>query len=179
MTHKELLEQFITNSIDFVVIGGIALRLYNSPRLTHDIDLAVRTLDVDIVTELMYRNGYYLITNVGNDSVSIVLNLEKAQTWLTREKAGSASFIQLIASPESTEIPMEKIDLSSQVDILFELGIPIMRLIADAHLVQLGDLSFRVASREDLITLKRLRSDRSAVDEEDIRFLQSLDEDAP
>ena len=42
MTHKQLLELFIEHGIDFVVVGGVALRLYNSPRVTHDIDLAVK-----------------------------------------------------------------------------------------------------------------------------------------
>ena len=35
MTHKELLKLFLEHDIDFVVVGGVALRLYNSPRVTH------------------------------------------------------------------------------------------------------------------------------------------------
>jgi Uncharacterised nucleotidyltransferase len=146
MTHKELLELFITHGIEFIVLGGVALRLYNSPRLTHDIDLAVRTLDVDAVTELMYRNGYYLIMEVRDDSVPIAANHTDAQAWLTLQKAGSASLIQLAAASRSLEIPMQQIDLS-----------------------------FRGASRDDLITLKKLRSDKSSVDADDIRYLESLD----
>ena len=62
MTHKELLKLFVTHEIDFVVVGGVALRLYNSPRVTHDIDLAVKSLDLDKIIALMYENSYYLIT---------------------------------------------------------------------------------------------------------------------
>ena len=139
--------------------------------------MILRTLDVDAVTDLMYRNGYHLITEVRDDAVSIAANHTDAQTWLTLQKAGSASFIQPATASKSLELPMEQIDLSSQVDILFELGIPVMRLIANSRLVQLGDLSFRVASRDDLITLKKLRSDKSSVDADDIRYLESLDGD--
>ncbi|MFP4492066.1 MAG: hypothetical protein ACLFNZ_11365, partial [Spirochaetaceae bacterium] len=60
--------------------------------------------------------------------------------------------------------------------VLFELGIPIMRLKEHARIINLGDLSFRVASIEDLITLKEQRSDKSFTDEEDIRFLENLKE---
>lgn len=40
MTHKEILQLLKDNNIPFVVIGGTALRVYNSPRVTHDIDIA-------------------------------------------------------------------------------------------------------------------------------------------
>ena len=46
MDKKRLLRLLYENKITAVLIGGIALRLYNSPRVTHDIDLAVRTLDI-------------------------------------------------------------------------------------------------------------------------------------
>ncbi len=177
MTHKELLKLFIANNIDFIVIGGLALRLYNSPRVTHDIDIAVRTLDVDKVMDLMYRNSYHLITDVNDESVMVALSCREAKTWVSLNKAGSLSFISPMGIPSEKEIPMEQIDLSSQVDILFELGVPIMRLIRNSRTIQLQDISFRVASREDLITLKKQRSDRSTTDEDDIRYLESLGED--
>jgi hypothetical protein len=177
MTHKELLKLFTTHDIDFVVIGGLALRLYNSPRLTHDIDIAIRTLDVDRVIELMYRNSYLLINDVQDKSLTVALTYREAQEWVGIHNAGSLSFIIPVANPSGLEIPMEKIDLSSQVDVLFELGVPIMRLIQNSRMIQLQDISFRVASREDLITLKKQRSDKSPADEDDIRYLESLNEE--
>jgi hypothetical protein len=38
MTHKELIVHLRNNNIPFVLIGGTAMRLYNSPRATFDID---------------------------------------------------------------------------------------------------------------------------------------------
>ena len=69
---------------------------------------------------------------------------------------------------------MQTVDISSQVDILFELGIPIMRLKKNARLIQLQDISFRVAAIDDLIALKEQRSDKSWTDEQDILYLKNL-----
>ena len=66
------------------------------------------------------------------------------------------------------------IDIASQVDVLFELGIPIMRLKENSRIIELQDLSFRFASIDDLITLKEQRSDKSWTDEQDIRYLKNL-----
>jgi len=174
MTHKELLKLIIEHDIDFVVVGGVALRLYNSPRVTHDIDIAARTLDLDKIIALMYESSHYLITRVKADTITIALTAAKAQQWVEQTKSGSISFVSLQSEPQQPDVHMQAIDLSSQVDILFELGIPIMRLKENARLIQLQDISFRVASIDDLITLKEQRSDKSWTDEQDIRYLKSL-----
>ena len=174
MTHREFLTLLVENGIDFVVIGGVALRLYNSPRVTHDIDIAVRTLDLDTIISLMYSHSYYLVTDIREKTVFIALDSEEAERWVEQTKAGSISFILPYNTPEHPAVPMENIDISSQVDVLFELGIPITRLKKHARLIQLQNVSFRVASIEDLITLKEQRSDKSPVDEEDIRYLKSI-----
>lgn len=174
MTHREFLTLLVENGIDFVVIGGVALRLYNSPRVTHDIDIAARTLDLDTIISLMYSHSYYLVTDIHEKTVLIALDSEEAERWVEQTKAGSISFILPNNTPEHPAVPMENIDISSQVDVLFELGIPITRLKEHARLIQLQDVSFRVASIEDLITLKEQRSDKSPADEEDIRYLKSI-----
>ena len=136
MTHKELLKLFAEHDIDFVVVGGVALRLYNSPRVTHDID--------------------------------------QAGQWVEHTKSGSLSFVALHSEPQQSEVLMQTVDISSQVDVLFELGIPIMRLKENARLIHLQDIYFHVAAIDDLIKLKEQRSDKSWTDEQDIRYLKSL-----
>ena len=174
MTHRELLKLLVENNIEFVVIGGVALRLYNSPRVTHDIDIAARTLDLDNIIALMYSRSYYLVTGVQEENVFIALNSKEAGQWVEQTKAGSISFVLLYKTPDQRKVPMGNIDTSSQVDILFELGIPIMRLKEHARIIQLQDVSFPVASIEDLITLKEQRTDKSPADEDDIRYLNSI-----
>ena len=174
MTHKELLKLLAEHDIDFVVVGGVALRLYNSPRVTHDIDLAVKSLDLDKIIALMYENSYYLIRRVKADTITIALTADQAGKWVEQSKSGSLSFVALHSEPQQSDVHMQTVDISSQVDVLFELGIPIMRLKENARLIQLQDISFRVAAIDDLIKLKEQRSDKSWTDEQDIRYLKSL-----
>ena len=114
MTHKELLKLFRSHDIDFVVVGGVALRLYNSPRVTHDIDLAVRTLDLDTIISLMYAHSYYLLTEVEADAVYLSLNERDAGQWIENVKTGSLSFIQPLQTPRQRRVAMEALDLSTQ-----------------------------------------------------------------
>lgn len=173
MTHKQLLKLLTTEGLEFVVVGGTAMRLYNSPRVTHDIDIAVRTLDIDRLLELMYRAGYSLITGVSDTSLTICPSLPQADAWISRTKPGSISLVQCDHQGD-TAVPMERVDIASQVDFLFELCIPVIQLRRNARTIQLQDISFPVASIEDLIRLKQARSDRSPADDDDIRFLRSL-----
>ncbi|TVR03721.1 MAG: hypothetical protein EA403_06335 [Spirochaetaceae bacterium] len=173
MTHKELLTNLVAEGVEFVVIGGTALRLYNSPRVTHDIDLAIRALDVDHVVDVMYRLGYCLVTSVTETHAAVCSSAAAARAWIERESPGSASFV-MVAGEVASEVPLDHIDVASQVDFLFELTIPAMHLRKNARRIELPDLSFLVASVDDLIRLKEARSDRSAADEDDLRFLRAL-----
>jgi hypothetical protein len=179
MTQKEILELLVKNGISYVVIGGVALRLYNSPRVTNDIDIAVRTLDVDSIISLMYSHSYFLVTDVGDDFIAVAPNPEEASGWIEKTKCGSISFFAVTRKPETSRVPMESIDISSQVDFLFELGIPIARLRKNAKTISLKEFEFPVASIDDLIVLKEQRRDKSETDEQDIRFLKNLLEKKP
>lgn len=174
MTHKELLEQLTFRGIPAVLIGGTALRMYHSPRVTHDIDLAVRTLDVDTIIELMYEKNYCLIKSLDSEFLEIAEDVTQAKIWVETEKPASLSFIRNTADIDPKHIALENVDITSQVDFLFELGIPLMKLLKRSKTVVLGNISFQLASIEDLIVLKEQRADRSTTDDEDIRYLNSL-----
>lgn len=156
------------------------MRLYNSPRVTHDIDIAIRTLDVDRVIRLMYQHEYVLVSAVYEQHIQIVTNAAAASRWAERNKSGSLSFISRPPSPlpstgkTSPSIPFDQVDVSSQVDFLFELCLPVTRLLQRARRIDLPGLSFAVADIHDLIQLKQTRTDRSSVDDQDIRYLQNL-----
>ena len=132
---KEVLRLLYSNQIDAVLIGGIAMRLYNSPRVTHDLDLAVRTLDIDKITELMYEYGYYLVTAVENDSAQICLSADEANQWIIDTKSGSTTFIGFEKTQPSAQVALQEIDITTQIDYLFEPGIPVMRLKKNAKKV--------------------------------------------
>lgn len=174
MTHKDLLKLLTENDIDFVVIGGTALRIYNNPRVTHDIDLSIRIMDVDNVVRLMYKHSFYLVQSLKPAHCILALTSENAVAWIDREKVGSAAFVQTRTLPQQSKISNSEVNITSQVDFLFELAIPFPRLRQQARIVELDDVSFPVASPEDLLFLKKKRPDKDSADYDDIRFLQEL-----
>ncbi len=150
------------------------MRLYNSPRVTHDLDLAVRTLDIDKITELMYEYGYYLVTAVENDSAQICLSADEANQWIIDTKSGSTTFIGFEKTQPSAQVALQEIDITTQIDYLFEPGIPVMRLKKNAKKVPIDDFFILLASVPDLLALKENRPDKNGADYTDIQFLKDL-----
>jgi hypothetical protein len=153
----ELTRELMERGIVPIVVGGVAMRIYDSPRVTQDLDLAIRTLDVDDIIDLMYDLGYLLVTGVDDEAAHLAADRSAAQRWLAVENPGSLSFV---AAPTDVDGGYEpyyvnhaSIDIESQVDFLYELA---------------------VSSPADLIALKEARSDHSADDEADIAFLMRL-----
>ncbi len=171
---KQLLRDLYENQITAILIGGIALRMYNSPRVTHDLDLAVRTLDIDKIIDLMYGHGYYLIVSVEDDCARVQLTPTEAKSWIEDEKSGSATFVGFGKKTLHECIPLIDIDITTQVDYLFELSIPVTRLKERAKKIPMEDFFILVASIEDLIVLKENRKEKTNADYADIQFLQNL-----
>lgn len=173
MTKIELLKLLFDSKIPTVIIGGIALRIYNSPRVTHDIDFAIRSLDIEKVLECLYSKGYYLITSVDDSGVSVAAKSTEADLWISNEKPGSLTFVVAENVPNLDRVKYENIDITSQIDFLYELPIPFPRLESRAKVVDLEGITIKVASPEDLIALKSARSNRSPADDDDIRYLKT------
>ena len=150
------------------------MRLYNSPRVTHDLDLAVRTLDIDNITDLMYEYGYCLVTGVENDSARICLSTDEANQWIIDTKSGSTTFIGFGKTQLSARVSLQEIDITHQIDYWFEPGSPFMRLKKNAKKVTIDDFIFLVASVEDMLALKENRPDKTGSDYTDIQFLKDL-----
>jgi hypothetical protein len=174
MTQKEILKLLTERDIPFVVIGGVAMRIHNSPRVTHDIDLAVRVLDIDIIIDLLYPRSYYLVTEIQSESALIKLGSRSAKNWIEETKAGSASLVQTKNPPNSDSVPFHEIIITSQIDLLFEPGIPIMQMMKNGVTIDIAGVSFKTASVKDLLILKRQRKDKTEADYDDIRFLEKL-----
>ena len=177
MNPVELIERLSTRGIVAVIIGGIALRLYDSPRVTQDLDLAVRTLDIDRIIDAMYADGYGLVVGVDNESVSLANEATTAESWIEMKRPGSLSFVSRPSRRAGGEIivaPHEDIDVLTQVDFLIDLSVPYSRLLQNARAFKAGNTELIVASPEDIIALKSSRSDRSSADDADIDYLNRL-----
>ena len=147
---------------------------YNSPRVTHDLDLAIRTLDVDKVISIMYENNYYLVKDVSKDSAVIAQFQKDAADWVENKKAGSMTFIALDKQPKTGAVQLKDIDITTQIDFLFELSIPIIKMKQRAWEVTINKEKILIASKKDLLVLKQNRKDKSSADYADIAFLKSI-----
>jgi len=176
----ELIRLLSDRGVTPIVIGGVAMRLYDSPRVTQDLDLAVRTLDTERILETMYELSYALVVGVDDKSARFAPTRSVARAWVDRENPGSLSFvIAPIDMAGDTMIVVEHriISIESQVDFLYELPVPYPRLKLHARSMEVAGHPMLVAAPVDLIALKQDRSDRSSTDDFDIAFLQGLGQD--
>lgn len=176
VNRKELLKELYNKNILFILIGGFALRMYNSPRITHVLDLAVRTLDVDDIIDIMYENGYYLVSEIKNTNAFLILSAQEAVDWIESSKAGAMTFVAIHGpeKPAESLYPLDRIDSFTQVDFLFELSIPIMKMKKNAKTIPLDDFQILLASKQDLLVLKEQLKTKTEADYADIEFLKEL-----
>lgn len=174
VTKRTILKTLEQESIPAVLIGGLAMRIYNSPRVTHDMDLAIKTVDVDEVIIFMYKHGFYLVRSAGDETVRLCQTGEEASEWVTSERPGSMSFFSFHGPVSSQEMPISSVDINTEVDFLYDISIPFSRLYKNAQVIELDTVTISVASAEDLLYLKERRSEKSASDYADIDFLRNL-----
>jgi len=148
-----------------VLVGGMALVILGSQRITKDFDLLVSTpeLSQDLV-EMIYRQGYQLITkfNKAGEVERSIDNSTVAAARLKLDKPRSVFFFS-----------WEK---RLRVDLLLDFPLPTRNIAARATTIGKRPRSLRVADPEDLLQLKELAyADRkSAADAHDLDFLRNL-----
>lgn len=126
----------------------------------------------------MYANSCVLVRDVDAGSVVVFTNAEAADEWITAAKPGSLTFIETPPSASyagpTARLRHAQIQITSQVDFLYELPVPYVRLRSRARTVSLAGVDTLVAAPEDLIALKQARTDRSPADDADIAYLQRV-----
>lgn len=173
MNKKEILRILHSYNFQFILIGGTALNFYNSPRVTQDLDFAIKTIEVDDVIEMMYEHNFYMIKEIQEEGALFIPHAAKAQEWISETKHGSMSFIYFSDGLSNNPVPFEQIDISTQVDFLFELSVPAVQLKRRSRKIDIDDFSVAIASPEDLLTLKNNRKEKNSSDYSDIDFIQN------
>jgi hypothetical protein len=147
-----------------VLVGGMALVLLGSQRVTRDFDLLVSAHgpSTEDLVRLGYRHHLELVTKftAGGEVKRSVDNVRIAVSKVKSEQPRSLSF----RHPKT----------GLQVDLLLDFPISAHPVAARAEKVNVGSGSLRVASPEDLIRLKELAyaDRRSASDAQDLEFLR-------
>lgn len=162
---SEVVEDLATIHIGPVLVGGMALVVLGSRRVTRDFDFVVaHPRDrMNQVLAVFYSRGLELVSrldDVGNVSATIT-NRRVAAARLRLDQPASAYFFN------------RKTGL--RIDLLFDFPLPAATLADHATRVTIRGYAFAVASEPDLLRLKQIaQANRSMPgDAEDIAFLEA------
>ena len=147
-----------------VLVGGMALIILGSQRVTQDFDFVI-TEPKDLLEkmlEVFYQRGFELITRLTPEGEvkSTIDNQKIASIRLRIDGPSSALFF----NPE-TEL---------RIDLLFDFPIPAIELTKNATKMKISSQIIPIASEKDLLRLKKIaKSARSSPrDAQDIDFLK-------
>lgn len=148
-----------------VLVGGMALVVLGSRRVTRDFDFVIAHPQDRLARTigLFYDRGFELVSRLNQmgDVISTIANRKVAAARLRLDAPASAYFFNA--------------ETGLRVDLLFDFPVPAAKLAEHATRTKIRTHVFDVASEQDLLRLKRIaRAARSAPgDAQDIAFLES------
>jgi hypothetical protein len=161
----DIVEQLRDLGLEPVLVGGMALVVLGSRRVTRDFDFVIahpgdrlaRTID------LFYDRGLELVSRLNDvgEVIATISNRKVASVRLRIDAPASAYFFSAATG--------------LRVDLLFDFPIPAAKLAEHATRTKIRSHDFHIASEQDLLRLKRIaKQGRSAPgDAEDIAFLEA------
>ena len=169
-TVGEIVDGLRSLGLEPVLVGGMALVVLGSRRVTRDFDFVIARPGERLAgaVGLLYDRGLELVSGFdeAGDVTSTITNRRVAVARLRLDQPASAYFFD----PEA----------GLRVDLLFDFPIPASQLARRATRTRIRAHRFAVASEDDLLRLKQIaRAARSAPgDVVDIAFLESRRRDA-
>jgi len=151
-----------------VLIGGMALVVHGSTRVTRDFDFLIdqETREDEKLIRLFYKHHLELAATLDKKGnvTSTIDNSAVAAARLKIDKPKSAFFYNR--------------DRGLKIDLLFDFPISAEKVRANALKKKVKSYTFLVASKADLVQLKRIAADNRGFssDKLDIEFLYDLDE---
>lgn len=148
-----------------VLVGGIALVILGSQRVTKDFDFLVslQDLGVDDLTAIFYKHGFALVTKF-NKQGEILRTIDNRRVAAIKLKSDL---------PQSLFFFDWKTRL--KVDLLLDFPLLAKDIVGRATKVKIKSRSLRIASPEDLLRLKEIAyaARHSAADADDLAFLKA------
>ena len=151
--------------LDPVLVGGMALVLLGSTRVTRDFDFVVPDPRgrIDQLLDAFYERGFELVSRLddGGDVRATIDNRRVAGARLRMDAPRSAYFYK----PSN----------GLRIDLLFDFPLPASDLAARAESTKVGAQRLRVASEPDLLRLKKIALAARSVpgDAQDVAFLEA------
>lgn len=164
-TVGEIVDGLRSLGLDPVLVGGMALVVLGSRRVTRDFDFVAARPGARLAgaVGLFYDRGLELVSGLDEmgDVTSTITNRRVAVARLRLDAPASAYFF----NPKT----------GLRVDLLFDFPLPAAELALRATRTRIRAHLFDIASEDDLLRLKKIaRAERSAPgDVVDISFLES------
>jgi hypothetical protein len=161
----EIVQDLRALGLEPVLVGGMALVVLGSRRVTRDFDFVIAHPGERLARTigLFYDRGLELVSRLNEvgEAISTIAERKVAAIRLRLDAPASAYFFNA--------------ETGLRVDLLFDFPIPAAKLAAHATRITIRTQVFDVASEQDLLRLKRIaKAARSAPgDAEDIAFLES------
>ncbi|PIR25192.1 MAG: hypothetical protein COX62_08070 [Deltaproteobacteria bacterium CG_4_10_14_0_2_um_filter_43_8] len=163
----QLLRDLEKLTLSPVLVGGMALVILGSRRVTEDFDILIaKNNDLqEQILSLFYSRGFELASKI--DQQGTILNT------INNQKV--ASIRMHLDKPSSAYFLKKKSGL--RIDLLFDFPLPAVELAKRAQKKKIRSYTFYVAAREDLIRLKEIavKNRSRSTDTQDLEFLQQLD----
>jgi hypothetical protein len=158
MKIAELLQSLSGESVQYVLVGGLAVQLHGFMSSTFDIDLVLAMNDDNLVRFIAVAKRYGLVPSMPVP-IDSLRDADQIEQW-HREK-GMLAFA--LREPQVG---------GSVVDILVRPNVPFEQLMANAVAGELFAQKIWIASIDDLITMKHIAN--RAKDQLDIAALEKI-----
>jgi hypothetical protein len=148
-----------------VLVGGMALVILGSRRVTRDFDFVIPHPGAQLakVVQILYTHGLELVSRL-DDAGNVVATIDN--------RAVAAARIRL---DKPASVYFYNPDTGLRIDLLFDFPIEAASLAGRATRLKITSHVFDIASDEDLLTLKRIAAAARSVpgDADDIAFLEA------
>ena len=141
---KRLVLQLENQAVRYALVGGVAMAFYTEPRFTRDIDLLVDSEDFEKTKGILEKDGYF----------------ESASPWTFPNVTIELHRFLKVVNEEDEML----------IDILVAENEEVKRIIRNAEEAESEEGKVMLASKRDLIWLKRTRDSKR--DQADIEKLE-------
>ncbi len=138
-----LIKELEKSEVRYALVGGVAMAFYAEPRFTRDIDLLIHSEDYEKTKGILEKDGYF----------------ESISPWKFSETSIELHRFLKVRSEDEMLI-----------DILVAKTDEVRRIISDSVEAESEEGKVRIASRKDLIWLKKMRDSKQ--DRADIEKLE-------
>ncbi len=162
----QIIEKLEAHNLSPVLVGGMALVILGSQRVTKDFDFLIseEARNLEMLMQVFYHHGLELVSKI---------NKQREVTRTIDNQKIAYSRLQL-DKPDSAYFYNHKTGL--RIDLLFDFPLTAIEVSKKAQKKKIRSHTFTIASKNDLIRLKEIayQNRKLASDAQDLEFLNQI-----